>query len=159
MRATRHAVICLLLSLVGIGLCVYLTVVHIALLRGELIGGVGCGALGTRFNCHAVTASPFGSLFGTPLSLWGLIGYLATATLAFIAWHFPEWTQKAFAGIAVTALLFLVIDAFLLFIMVTRIGYLCPACLASYAVNLGLAGCAARASGKSLSELIRQALA
>jgi hypothetical protein len=48
----------------GIGVCVYLTVLHIALLRGELVGGAACGTAGSVFNCHAVTASPLGSVGG-----------------------------------------------------------------------------------------------
>lgn len=159
MKSSRAAVSCLLLSVLGLGLCVYLTVVHLALLRGELIGGIGCGASGTPFNCHAVTASPFGQFLGMPLSLWGLLGYLATAVLAFIAWQFSEWTSKALAAIATLSLIFLGIDAVLFVIMIRFIGYLCPVCLGTYAVNLGVLWCAGRACGKRPSELLRQATA
>lgn len=155
MRVTRFAWACILLSLLGIGLCMYLTLVHVALLRGELIGGAGCAATGTLFNCHAVTASPFGSLLGLPLSLWGLIGYLAALTLAVIAWQFPEWAERAFSALAGLGVIFVAVDAVLLVIMVTRIGYLCPACLGSYAVNLGLTWCAASATGQRLTQVIR----
>ncbi|OGX32224.1 MAG: hypothetical protein A3E56_01885 [Omnitrophica WOR_2 bacterium RIFCSPHIGHO2_12_FULL_64_13] len=155
MRSARLAWGCSLLSLIGIGLCMYLTLVHVALLRGELIGGGGCSAAGTLFNCHAVAASPFGSLLGLPLSLWGLIGYLATLTLATIAWQFPEWAERAFSALAGLGVIFVAVDAVLLVIMVTRIGYLCPACLGSYAINIGLTWCAASAAGKRLTQVIR----
>lgn len=135
MRPKFSAVLCILLSLAGIGLCAYLGFIHVALLRGEFLGGAACSTSGI-FNCHAVTGGTYGSFLGVPVALWGLLGYLATFTLALIAWQFPEWTAKALSAIASLALLFLVLDAGLLAVMVTKIRYLCPLCLASYAVNL-----------------------
>lgn len=120
------------------GLCVYLTVVHIGLLRGELLGGSACGAAGSIFNCHAVTASPLSTLLGVPLALWGFVGYLATLTLACLAWGFPDWRAQAFEGLAALGLIFVAVDAGLLAAMVTQIGYLCPLCLLTYLVNLSL---------------------
>jgi len=136
MRAQRGGLVCVVLSLIGLGLCAYLGFLHLALLRGELLGGSACGASGTIFNCHAVTASPLGRVFGVPLSLWGLIGYLASLSLAFIAWQFPDWTSRALTCLAVLALAFVVIDVGLLVAMVTQIHYLCPLCLLTYLVNL-----------------------
>ena len=136
MRASRVGMIGVLLSFIGLGLCGYLTVIHIALLRGELIGGAACGASGSVFNCHAVTASPWGSLFGIPLSVWGSIGYLATLALSFIAWQFSDWTASALAVLSALALLFVAVDAVLFIAMTFAIHYFCPLCLATYAVNV-----------------------
>jgi protein-disulfide isomerase/uncharacterized membrane protein len=144
------------LSLIGLGLCAYLGFLHIALLRGELLGGSACGAAGTIFNCHAVTASPVGSLFGVPLSLWGLVGYLATASLALIAWQFPEWTSKALTVLLTLGLVFLVIDLALLVVMVVRIRYLCLLCLLTYVVNVGLVLAAKRAMAQPWQTISRQ---
>lgn len=157
MRGSRGARICVLLSLIGIGLCGYLIFLHLALLRGELAGGVACGASGTVFNCHAVTASPFGSLFGVPLSYWGLIGYLATFSLAFVAWQLPDWTAPGLSALVALSGLFVVADLVLLVIMVTQIRYLCPLCLSSYAVNLLLLLVSWWALAKPLRQLVSQA--
>ena len=139
----------------GIGLCAYLTFIHIALLRGELLGGAACGGEGV-FNCHAVTASSFGSLLGVPLSLWGLVGYLATLGLAFIAWQLSDWSGRALAALAGLASIFVAIDLVLLTAMLTQIHYLCALCLASYLVNLLLAVTAKHGLAQSWPAVLRQ---
>ena len=156
MRASRAGLLGTLLSIAGIGVCGYLAFIHIALLRGELLGGAACGGDGTLFNCHAVTASAFGSVFGIPLSLWGLVGYLATLTLSFIAWQFPDWSGKALAAVAAAAILFLAVDAGLAAVMLTQVRYLCALCLASYALNALLAVTAVWGSGQPWAAVIRQ---
>ncbi len=156
MRATRGARLCLALSLFGIGLCAYMTFVHIALLRGELVGGAACGAAGSIFNCHAVTASSLGSLFGLPLSLWGLLGYLATLSLAFIAWQFSEWSSKALTALVALSLLFVLVDVRLLVGMLLEIRYVCPLCLLTYAVNLLLLGLSTWAGARPWRQLFRE---
>ena len=156
MRAQRGGLAGVLLSLAGLALCAYLGFLHLALLRGELLGGAACGTAGTIFNCHAVTASPYGSVFGLPLALWGFIGYLATLSLAFIAWQFPDWTVTALTTVASLSLLFVAIDAALLIVMLMQIRYLCPLCLLTYVVNLLLLLVARRAVAQPWSELIRR---
>ena len=156
MREKQSGLVCAVLSLMGLGLCAYLLVVHIALLRGEFFGGNACSSVGTMFNCHAVTASPLGSLLGMPLATWGCIGYLATLSLGLIAWQFSDWTSKALIGLVSCSLLFVVIDAALLTVMVAQIHYLCPACLLSYAVNLGLLLVSRLALAQSWREIAQQ---
>jgi len=156
MRSHRGALACLALSLAGIGLCGYLAFLHIALLRGELLGGTACSSAGTMFNCHAVTASPLGSVFGIPLALWGLIGYLATASLAFIGWQFPDWTSKALTSVVALGLVFLAIDAVLFVAMTTQIRYFCLLCMLTYLVNLLLLVTAKSALSKPWREILRQ---
>lgn len=156
MRTQRGTLGCLLLSLVGLGLSTYLSLVHLALLRGEFFGGAACGAAGSLFNCHAVTASPFGSLFGIPLALWGLLGYLAVGSLALIAWQFPDWTLSALTSIVALGLLFLAIDAGLLVLMATKIKVWCLFCLLTYLVNLLLVLVAKSASGESWRVILGQ---
>lgn len=155
MRAQRGGVVGVILSLAGIGVCGYLAFIHIALMRGELFGGAACGAEGSIFNCHVVTAGSFGSVFGVPLALWGLIGYLATLSLAFIAWQFPEWAARALALLAGASLSFVVLDLFLLFVMLTQIHFLCPLCLATYLINLLLLLSAQWASAQPWGNLLR----
>ena len=156
MRSSRGAVVAVLLSLIGIGLCAYLTYVHIALLRGELVGGAACGAAGSIFNCHAVTASALGRLFGIPLSLWGLVGYLATLSLAFIAWQFSDWADRALTALVALSLLFVLVDARLLVGMLVEIRYVCPLCLLTYAVNLLLLALSAWALARPWPQIFRQ---
>jgi protein-disulfide isomerase/uncharacterized membrane protein len=139
MRTTRGALACVLLSLAGLGLCIYLGVLHIGLIRGELLGGAACGGPGSLFNCHAVTASPVGRFAGLPLWVWGLIGYLASLNLASIAWLFPDAAARALTLLTGLALGFVAVDAALLAVMVVQIRHLCLFCLLTYLVNLLLA--------------------
>ncbi len=154
MRPSRAGQICLFLSFIGLGIAGYLEFLHIALLRGELIGGVACGASGSAFNCHAVTASRFGSFLGIPLALWGVLGYLAAATLAFIASEFPNAAVSAMTGLSLLSLLFVVVDLALLAAMAFVIRYFCPLCLATYGINVLLFLIATWGTARPLGEII-----
>lgn len=134
MRPQRGALICALLSLIGLGISGYLYYLHLGLLRGELLGGVACGG-GGLMNCHAVTSSGWGAFLGIPLSLWGAFGYLTTFSLSVIAWAIPERQPAAHALLALISLLFVAADLFLLGVMLWHIGHLCPLCVATYVVN------------------------
>ncbi len=136
MTRKSAALISAVLSVIGLGLCVYLELVHLALLRGELVGGSACSAAGTAFNCHAVTSSPMGTILGLPLALWGAVGYLATLGLSLVAWRVEEDAARAFTALFAVSLGCVLADAVLLTVMVAQIHYLCPLCLGTYAVNL-----------------------
>ena len=151
------ALIAMLLSLVGIAICAHLTYLHLALLRGEIVGGIGCGAAGSVFNCHVVTASPFGRFLDVPLSLWGLLGYLVAFSLALIAWQLPERAANALAGLTLLSLGFITMDAGLFAVMATQLHHFCPLCLATYAVNLLMLIIAKTVSAKPWAQITRSA--
>ncbi|MBI2885201.1 MAG: thioredoxin domain-containing protein [Candidatus Omnitrophica bacterium] len=136
MRRQAGAALCALLSLIGLGICVYLEIVHLGLLRGDLIGGSACSAAGTAFNCHAVTTSPIGTVLGLPLALWGAVGYLVMLGLAIVAWRVEADAPRAFAALFGLSLACVIADAALLAVMLLSIHYLCPLCLGTYAVNV-----------------------
>lgn len=154
-RIRRGAILSVILSLVGLAACAYLGFLHLALLKGELLGGLGCHATGTFFNCHAVTASPYGKAFGVPLAFWGAAGYIATFSLALIAWQFRESAVQALTLLTALSGLFLVIDAGLLTLMVTKIRHLCLLCLLTDAVNLWLLLVARWALGQRWTQVAR----
>ena len=156
MRAPRAALVCLLLSLIGIGLAGYLTFLHIGLMRGELLGGAVCGGSGV-LNCHVVTGGSFSTLLWLPLSLWGLIGYIVVIGLALLARQSAEWASHAMTLIMVLALAFVVIDTVLLVLMAFIIRFFCLLCLATYAVNGSLLVVAARSVGRPWTEALQEA--
>ena len=137
-RYTRRAPFILVLSLLGLALSAYLAVLHLALLRGELLGGPVCGDVGTLFNCYAVSASRFGQIAGLPLAFWGLLGYLATLTLAVIAWQWPAQAAEALTAMAGVSAACLLVDVGLLMIMVTQLHTLCAPCLGTDLITLAL---------------------
>jgi len=156
MRSTRGALLCLVLSLLGISVCAYLVFLHLGLLRGELLGGIACGTSGS-FNCHAVTSSPWSAWFGMPLSFWGLIGYIGTLTLALLVWAAPDCRTNALTVLVAVSSLFIAIDAILFGVMALQIRYFCPLCLSTYAINLGLLVSALWSLGTSLGSALQQA--
>jgi len=144
MRSTRAATWCMVFSLVGLGLCAYLFILHLGLMRGDLLGGPACGSDGA-FNCHAVTASRWGVLFGVPLALWGMLGYLAVLALARLVGHSEEWAPHLLTVIFCLAAAYVIADLFLFGVMALELRAYCLFCLGTYLVNLALlvlSGCA-----------------
>jgi len=145
MRLTSRAVWCCLFSLIGLGLAGYLTFLHLGLMRGEFLGGPACGV--GVFNCHAVTSGARGSLLGMPLSLWGMLGYVAVLALSLLGQQSEELAAHTLSLIALLALIFVAIDVALLTVMVTVIRLYCPYCIMTYLVNLLLHSVSMRSLG------------
>ena len=148
MTKPRGLSACFFLSFLGMALAAYMAYLHLGLMRGELLGGAVCSGTGP-FNCHAVTAGSWGKFLGMPLSLWGCIGYAAVFALACLGQYLPDFAEDALKLIVVFSAAFLAIDAALLALMVFVIRFFCLFCLATYAINLLLLVCAARALGPS----------
>ena len=155
-KTQRGAILCLALSLAGLCVTAYLTFIHLALLRGELYGGPICGGGDSFFNCHAVTDSKFASFLGIPLSLWGVLSYLVTLALAFIAWRIPRSAGQALTAIVGLSGAYLLVDLFLLGVMVLQIHALCPLCLMTDLINLFLLLSAKEGLSRPWKEVVRQ---
>ena len=154
MRTQRAATWSLFLSVGGIGLAGYLTVLHLGLLRGELLGGAVCGTSGA-FNCHLVAGSTWSSFLGLPLSLWGALGYIGIFALSLLARQSTEWATHAMTLIVGLATVFVTIDVLLLGVMVFVIHALCLFCLATYLVNLIILLLGVRSLGRSWPETLK----
>ena len=86
----------------------------------------GCSAGG---GCDAVLTSPWATLFGLPTSLWGLIGYAALASIAFVPRADKQWSY------AWTVALFGVCySVYLTGVSLTILESACPYCLTSLAL-------------------------
>ena len=57
----------IILAAAGLGICLYLYSLHVALLMGEIKSGPLCGADG-GLGCQSVAASPYSSVLGLPLA-------------------------------------------------------------------------------------------
>ena len=156
MKTQRAGILCLALSLAGLCVTAYLTFIHLALLRGELYGGPICGGGDSFFNCHAVTDSKFASFLGIPLSLWGILSYVATLALALIAWRIPNSAGQALTAIVGLSGAYLLVDLFLLGVMVLKIQALCPLCLMTDLINLILLLAAKQGLDRPWKEVGRQ---
>ena len=154
MKATRGLTWCALLGAAGFLLAGYLAYLHFGFLRGELLGGPACGT--GVFNCHAVTQGTWGSVFGMPLALWGILGYLAIMALALFGESVAEAAVPALTLIFSLCLVFVLLDLALLCLMAFVIRFFCPVCLATYVVNLALLVTSALAMSLSVPAALRQ---
>ncbi|MEM6731886.1 MAG: thioredoxin domain-containing protein, partial [Myxococcota bacterium] len=123
---------------VGVAIAGYLTQTHIAVKSGLTSGGV-CNISAT-VNCDAAAASGYSELFGVPIAVLGLAGYVAAVVL--VGWSFSRNNEgsdeplsiasvlQSFFGLSVAYSVFLALISFMI------LPALCPACLALYAVNV-----------------------
>ncbi len=152
MTGSRSSGVALLLSVAGILLAVLLVREHLTAWEGGVAGGFFCGG-GGKFDCNAVARSEASWWLGVPVALWGLFFYAAAAGLALLAAVLPARQAAAASGFGLLlALTALVVDGWLAWVMVTRIGAVCLQCVASYAINLALVVCFALHHFRSAEE-------
>lgn len=125
-------------ALAGLGICLYLYSFHIALLMGEIKSGLLCGTEG-GLGCNSVSSSPYSSLLGLPLALWGAIFYCALVLLGVGSLIFRRDCGQAFLRWAFfLAVLGLAFDLYLAHTMIFRIRAICGPCIATYAINVAI---------------------
>jgi len=125
-------------ALAGLGICLYLYSFHVALLMGEIKSGLVCGPAG-GLGCNSVSASPYSSILGLPLALWGAIFYCALVLLGVGSLIFRHDCGQAFLRWAfLLAVLGLAFDLYLAHAMIFRIRAVCWLCIATYAVNFAI---------------------
>ena len=136
---TAPALIALGLAATGITIAILLLREHLTVLNGDTSGTLFCGG-GGLFDCNTVAAHPSSWMMGLPLPVWGIMYYLAAAALALLAWQLPEDEGAAAAGIgSVLAIAALMLDGWLGYLMLTKIGAVCLNCVSTYVLNLVLA--------------------
>lgn len=133
----RAALVFALLCLLGVAVSVELSRIHVFVHTDPSYHSV-C-AMSEGVNCETVAASPYSVFARLPVSLWGVLGYLAMGTLALWGWSkkrlHPAWPWGLLlllSGFSAA------VSAILAFISFTRIDSLCLFCMASYAINAAL---------------------
>jgi uncharacterized membrane protein len=117
----------------------------ITLSKWGLIGNLSCSSQGL-FGCNGcekVLASAWGSLFGQPLSLFGLLAYGAALVMALAPLVFRGDARLGLAklsslGLVLISLAMTVFSAVLLGVMLFGIRDCCPFCILSAGLSLGL---------------------
>lgn len=131
--AGAAAVLCLL----GIAVSIELTRIHV-LVHLDPNYHSAC-AVSEGVNCETVAVSPYSVFMGLPVSVWGLLGYLAMGVLALWAWSQRRLHATWPWGTLVVLTAFSVLVSLALaFISVTTIDSVCLFCMASYAINIAL---------------------
>ena len=125
----------IILAAAGLGICLYLYSLHVALLMGEIKSGPLCGADG-GLGCQSVASGPYSSLMGLPLASWGSVFYSALALLGFGGVIFWRDAGKVFLRWAFYLAVFgFAFDLYLAYTMVFRIRAVCWLCVTTYVIN------------------------
>jgi uncharacterized membrane protein/glutaredoxin len=115
----------LALSSLGILLTAYLTWTRLA---GGAVQGCAVGG-----GCDIVLTSRWATLLGLPTSLWGLLGYVALAAIAFLRREDRHWSYAftiAFFGVCYSV--------YLTVVSLTMLQSACPYCLTSLGLMTGI---------------------
>lgn len=142
------------LSLVALGVSVYLTYVHYRL--HEQPGWHSACAISSVINCDTVLTSPYGSIVGTPVAALGAWFYALTALIAVGAFFRANISRSPalalfFAGSFASAL------SLVLIVVSATIGSLCPLCAVLYFINfaiLVLSWRAVRCTGEGIAQAL-----
>ncbi len=125
------------LGLAGVAVAVELTRIHVFVHTDPDYHSV-C-AMSEGINCETVAVSPYSVFVGIPVSVWGILGYVAMTTLAL--WGSLKVRLHATWPLGLLLLLSassVMTSAILGFISVTRIDSICLFCTASYVINAAL---------------------
>lgn len=153
-RKNKFLILAMIATLIAIGVHGYLTLHYYGLKFGTSGGDSFCN-INDVFNCDAVAASSFSTVFGVPLALWGAVTNLVlfyflavtkmnfvqdrarTSRYAFVLALFVGMTSVVMAGISVTA-----------------VGNFCLFCMVAYGLSfLSLAGAWLGAEDLTLANL------
>ncbi|MCP4673150.1 MAG: thioredoxin domain-containing protein [Desulfobacula sp.] len=131
-----YSIIGWVLLIAGFFVALYLSVSHYRVYTD--IGYSSFCAISKSLNCDTVSQSGFSILFGMPVPVWGVLGYL------FLLFMFPFLFQKKNSDKKLWTLFFVIVSFFsvyslvLAFISNFYIHTYCLMCITLYAINLAL---------------------
>lgn len=150
----RDAIALVALAATGVVASLYLTYVHYRI--GLDPAWESICAISPALSCDAVVSSPYGTLFGAPLSAYAAWFYAFTAALALAGRRPRRRLPRSPAVLLLLAGAFaLTLSIPLALVSAVWIGSLCLFCAALYFVNLGLflvSWRAVRETGESLAQ-------
>ena len=121
-------------ALVGLADATYLAVSHYRVYMD--MGYKSFCAVSKAINCDTVSQSPFSILFGVPVPVWGVAGYLFFLMVLAIASKLKGKNARIWPTLTLVTLFFSTYSIALAFISLFYIRSYCIMCIVSYAVNL-----------------------
>lgn len=127
----------LLFCLAGLGVAIELTVLHV---RVHLDPGFrSFCAINETVNCDTVALSPYSVFLGVPVSVWGILGYLAMGAVSAAAMLLKGKGRETTAGLMVALTGFSVTMSLALGgISTFELKCFCLLCMFTYGINLVL---------------------
>lgn len=133
--ARLGAVSALLLSLAGVGVGVYLSVLKFRMIYTPCNSGKGACAIG-NMTCEDALQSGWSMLFGLPISLWASAFYIVTAVLAFGLIFRSDFLRGAAVPLLVSLAVFdVLVSAVMGTYAFAVLSARCPYCLSLYVVS------------------------
>ncbi|GAB6907646.1 conserved membrane hypothetical protein [Desulfosarcina cetonica] len=129
---------CLVVGLALIGLldAIYLSISHYRVYTDTAYQSF-C-AISKAVNCDTVSQSPYSTLIGVPVPVWGVLGYACFIIIGFFAGQKQAEHKRLWASLQIIAVLFCLYSIVLALISTYWIHSYCIMCVVSYGVNLGL---------------------
>lgn len=125
-----------LVTLVGIGASLYLTILHFSILKSGAVGGESFCNINPYLNCDAVLLSRYSEIGTLPLSGLGLLFYLYLLGALVYARMEPQSSGRTLTLPYLFVVFSLVLSLGLAYISFTHIKALCIFCSTLYVVNL-----------------------
>ncbi|MBX2986547.1 MAG: thioredoxin domain-containing protein [Bdellovibrionaceae bacterium] len=143
----RFLMLALIFTLIAVGLHFYLAQQHYGLKFGGATGPSVCN-INSQFNCDAVAASSYSTVFGVPVAVFGAVANLVLAFLLLVSWL--GWTEDREAAARHSlwlAILIFLASVVMGFISFTMMHTYCLFCLAAYVLSILTLLCAWMGAG------------
>lgn len=124
------------LVVTGLAVSAYLSVSHYRLYT-DIFYSSFC-AISQSLNCDTVSESRYSLLFGFPVPLWGLGGYLLLGLLTPLALRKDARCRRMWALLLLISGIFCLISIWFAYLSSFRVRSYCLMCIVSYAVNFFL---------------------
>ncbi len=133
MNLRRWDTLQLALAAMGMGVMVYLTIVHYA---GDSI--LACPASGI-INCERVLTSPESIFLGVPVSVLGIVWFVVVAGLAAVSLRMreaePHWLANAGVAWSIAGMLMVL---YLIYVELIVVGTICLWCTVGHVIITGV---------------------
>ncbi|HCF60919.1 MAG TPA: hypothetical protein DFS52_23330 [Myxococcales bacterium] len=127
----------LVFGLAGLGVAIELTVLHVRVHLDPAFRSF-C-AINETVNCDTVAQSPYSVFLGVPVSVWGILGYLAMSGVAIAAFLLKRRGRDVLAGMMLALTGFSVGMSLVLGgISTFKLKCFCLLCMFTYGINLVL---------------------
>lgn len=133
--------VALISTLISFCLHIYLSIQHYKLKFGLGEGKSLCN-INETFNCDAVTASQFSTLFGSPLSNWGAATHFILSVFLILVWLGLSADKKSLLRYSFwMGLLTAAMSIIMFLISMLKLGNYCLFCMATYVLSFIIFGC------------------
>ncbi len=124
------------LTMLGIGISIYLTVSHYRIHTD--IGYSSFCAISKAINCDTVSQSPYSVFWGVPVPVWGIIGYLFLLSTVLSGWNHDQKKLSLLSTLLLIAFLSSCISISLALLSTFIIHSYCMMCVVTYGINFAL---------------------